>query len=112
MSKKNKLGQQLKGCSRWVLTAVAAAAAAHFADNPAYAGTDWTAALAVEAAPADGLSARQINNLPTWSLKTVAEAAAKRSIKGEKSLRYGNLMTELERRRAKRLAKEAEEARS
>lgn len=102
----------LKGCSKWVLAAVATAAAAHFADNPAFAGVNWRDALQVETAHHGGISFEQIRALPTWSLQAVAEAAAKRSGLGKGSVRYCNLVTEFERRRAKRLAKEAEEARA
>lgn len=106
--KTNKFGQ-LKGCSKWVLAAVAAAASVHFADNPTYRGVNWNDALLVGSAPRGGLSIRQLRNLPTWSLKAVAEAAAKRSGRGMESVRCRNILTEFERRRAKRLAKEAEE---
>lgn len=101
----------LRGCSKWVLAAVAVAASAHFADNPAFRGVDWNAALQVETAHRGGLSLDQISRLPTWALQEVAKAAARRSGLGERSLRYANCMTEFERRRAKRLAREAEEAR-
>ena len=108
--KNKKETWRLRGCPKWVLAAVAAAASAHFADNPVYKDVDWNAALAVESAPKGGLSFAQIKALPTWSLKAVAEAAVKRSGAGAKSVRYCNIMTEFERRKAKKLAKEAEEA--
>ena len=99
----------LKGCSKWVLAAVAAAATAHYAGNPAFKGVDWRDALQVETAHHGGLSFDQIRALPTWSLQAVAEAAAKRSGIGVGSVKYRNLMTEFERRRAKRLEREAAE---
>ena len=105
---KNKFSG-LKGCSKWVLAAVATAAAAHYANNPVYAGVDWNAALQIETAHHGGISFEQIRELPTWSLRAVAEAAAKRSGLGTGSLRYVNVMTEFERRRAKRLEREAAE---
>lgn len=110
MKKPDSKFASLRGCSRWVLAAVATAAAAHFAGNPVYAGVNWNDALLVDSAPKGGLSVSQIRALPTWSLQAVAEAAAKRSGLGTESVRYANVMTEFERRRAKRLAKEAEEA--
>lgn len=108
MSKAKRFGQ-LKGCSRWVLAAVAAAASVHFADNPTYRDVNWNDVLLVDSAPKGGLSFQQIRNLPTWSLKAVAEAAAKRSGCGMESVRCQNLLTEFERRRAKRLEREAAE---
>lgn len=106
---KEKKFSGLRGCSRWVLAAVATAAAAHYADNPKFQGVDWNAALQVESAHHGGLSFDQIRALPTWSLQAVAEAAAKRSGLGAGSVRYANVMTEFERRRAKRLEREAAE---
>ena len=44
--KTNRFGQ-LKGCSKWVLAAVAAAASVHFADNPTYRGVNWNDVLLV-----------------------------------------------------------------
>lgn len=108
---KNKFSG-LKGCSKWVLAAVATAAAAHYAGHPKFQGVNWRDALQVETAHHGGISAEQIRALPTWSLQAVAEAAAKRSRLGTDSVRCMNLVTEFERRRAKRLAKEAEEARA
>ena len=105
---KNSKFSGLKGCSKWVLAAVATAAAAHYAGNPKFQNVNWNDALQVETAHHGGLSFAQIRALPTWSLQAVAAAAAKRT-KGA-SIRYENVMTEFERRRAKRLAKEAEEA--
>lgn len=110
MSKKARKFGQLRGCSKWVLAAVAAAATVHYADNPVYTGVNWNDVLLVDSAPKGGLSFQQIRNLPTWSLKAVAEAAAKRSGCGMESVRCQNLLTEFERRRAKRAQKEAEEA--
>lgn len=97
----------LKGCSKWVLAAVATAAAAHYAGNPAFEGVNWRDVLQVETAHHGGLSFAQIRALPTWSLQAVAEAAAKRSGLGTNSVRYANVMTEFERRRAKRIEREA-----
>ena len=108
MSKAKRFGQ-LKGCSRWVLAAVAAAASVHFADNPTYRDVNWNDVLLVDSAPKGGLSFQQIRNLPTWSLKAVAEAAAKRRVCGMESVRCQNILTEFERRRAKRLEREAAE---
>ena len=106
---KNSKFSGLRGCSKWVLAAVATAAAAHYAGNPAFEGVDWNAALQVETAHHGGLSDAQIRALPTWSLQAVAEAAARRSGLGTGSVRYANVMTEFERRRAKRLEREARE---
>ena len=96
-----KFAVPLRGCSRWVVAAVAAAASAHFANHPVYGGVNWNDALLVDSAPRGGLSMTQIAKLPTWSLKRVAEAAAKRSRSRVESIRYKNLMTEFERRKAK-----------
>ena len=104
-----KLASSLRGCSKWVLAAVAAAAAAHFRDSPSFRGVDWTGALLVDSARDGGLSFRQVRDLPTWSLREVARAAAGRSGAGEGSVRFRNLMAEFARRRSERLAKEAVE---
>ena len=108
--KPDKKFSGLRGCSKWVLAAVAAAAAAHYAGNPVYAGVDWNAALQVESAHHGGLSFDQIRALPTWSLRAVAEAAAKRpGHHGMYTVRCQSILTEFERRRAKRLEREAAE---
>lgn len=101
MSKRNNGFGRLKGCSRWVLAAVAMAAAARFADDPKMRDVDWNNALLADSAPCGGLSREQTKGLPTWSLDAVAAAAARRY--GTQSVRYANVLAEIERRRAKRM---------
>lgn len=101
MSKRNNGFGRLKGCSRWVLAAVAVSAAARFADDPKMRDVDWNKALLADSAPCGGLSREQTRGLPTWSLDAVAVAAARRY--GTQSVRYANVLAEIERRRAKRM---------
>ena len=95
----------LKIGAAWELSAVAAAAAAHYADCPEK-GQAWFSAIenAKPLVEKGGrlVTLKELRKLPTWSLKAVAEAAAKMPWQTK---RYRNihdgLLTEFERRRAK-----------
>ena len=84
----------------WALTAFAAAAASHFADAPER-GQAWFDAIE---------RVRPLKKLPTWALREVAKAAAERPFQTRryKTIASG-LLTEFERRRADRAAKEEAE---
>ena len=100
MTKKN-----LKVGAAWALAAFASAAAAHFAECPEK-GQAWFQAIEnVRPLVEKGerlVTLKELKKLPTWSLRTVAEAAAKMPFqtKRYRTIATG-LMTEFERRRAK-----------
>ncbi len=98
-------GKTLKIGAAWALSAFAAAATAHYADCPEK-GRPWFDAIeSVKPLVEKGgrlVTLKELRKLPTWSLKMVAEAAAKMPWQTK---RYRNihdgLLTEFERRRAK-----------
>ena len=101
----------MRRCAPFVLCGLATAAI----DVPL--GNEWRRDIDQAMAAWDGkragrkvtVSDAEIRALPTWSLPAVARAAAVRY--GSRfALLRANIMTELERRRAKRLEREAEEA--
>lgn len=100
-----KSRKSLKVGAAWALAAFAAAAAAHYADCPEK-GQAWFQAIEnVKPLVERGdrlVTLKELRKLPTWSLRAVAEAAAKMPWQ---TRRYRNihdgLMTEFERRRAK-----------
>ena len=98
----------------WALTAFATAASAHFADCPEK-GSAWFDAIErvrplVEKS-GRAVTLKELKKLPTWALQTVAKAAAERPFQTRRyKVVAAGLMTEFERRRADKLAKEAQEA--
>lgn len=100
---KNK--RTVKIGATWALAAFAAAASAHFADCPEK-GSAWFEAIEnVRPLAEKGerlVTLKELRKLPTWSLRAVAEAAAKMPFqtKRYRTIATG-LMTEFERRRAK-----------
>lgn len=108
---KNK--RTVKIGATWALAAFATAAAAHFADCPEK-GSAWFDAIErvrplVEKSDR-AVTLKELKKLPTWALQEVAKAAAERPFQTRryKTIASG-LMTEFERRRANRAAKEAKE---
>ena len=97
----------------WALTAFAAAASAHFADCPER-GSAWFDAIEkvrplVEKSDR-AATLKELKKLPTWALQTVAKAAAERPFQTRRyKVIAAGLMTEFERRRADRAAKEEAE---
>ena len=97
--------RSLKIGAAWALSAFAAAATAHYADCPER-GQAWFDAIEhvrpmVEAN--DRLvTLKELKKLPTWSLQSIAKAAAERPFqtKRVKAIAAG-LMTEFQRRRAR-----------
>jgi len=100
MTKKN-----LKVGAAWALNAFVAAATAHFADCPAKAAPWLEAAEYVRPAVEAGdrlATLKELRKLPTWSLQSVAEAAAKMPFQTKRYRAIASgLVTEFERRRAK-----------
>jgi len=97
----------------WALTAFAAAASAHFADCPEK-GSAWFDAIErvrplVEKSDRM-VTLKELKKLPTWALQEVAKAAAERPFQTRRyKVIAAGLMTEFERRRADRAAKETAE---
>lgn len=97
----------------WALAAFAAAASAHFADCPEK-GSAWFDAIErvrplVEKSDR-AVTLKELKKLPTWALQTVAKAAAERPFQTRRyKVIAAGLMTEFERRRADRAAKEEAE---
>lgn len=97
----------------WALTAFAAAASAHFADRPEK-GSAWFDAIErvrplVEKSDR-AVTLKELKRLPTWALQEVAKAAAERPFQTRRyKVIAAGLMTEFERRRADRAAKEEAE---
>ena len=95
----------LKIGAAWALSAFTAAAAAHYAGCPEK-GQAWFAAIEnVKPLVERGgrlVTLKELRKLPTWSLRAVAEAAAKMpwQTKRYRAIAAG-LATEFERRRAK-----------
>lgn len=97
--------KSIKVGSLWALNAFVAAAAAHYADCPEKA-TPWLEAAEYvrPAVEAGGRLAtlKELRKLPTWSLQSVAEAAAKMPFQTKRYRAIASgLMTEFERRKAK-----------
>lgn len=95
----------LKVGAAWALAAFAAAAAAHYEGRPE-AGKAWFDAID-KIAPLVQANDRlvtltELKRLPTWSLRAVAEAAAKMPWQTRRYRTiHDGLMTEFERRRAR-----------
>jgi len=97
----------------WALTAFATAAAVHYADAPER-GQAWFDAIErvkplVEKSDR-AVTLKELKKLPTWALQEVAKAAAERPFQTRRyKVIAAGLMTEFERRRADRAAKEEAE---
>ena len=95
----------LKVGAAWALAAFAAAAAAHYEGRPE-AGKAWFDAIEKVAPLVQAndrlVTLKELRRLPTWSLRAVAEAAAKMpwQTRRYRTIASG-LLTEFERRRAK-----------
>ena len=106
-------GKRLKIGAAWALSAFAAAATAHYADCPEK-GQAWFKAIENVRPMVEAnnrlVTLKELKKLPTWALQTVAKAAAERPFQTKRIRTIAEgLMTEFERRRADKLAKEAQE---
>ena len=95
----------LKVGAAWALAAFAAAAATHYEGRPE-AGKAWFDAIDKVAPLVQAndrlVTLKELRRLPTWSLRAVAEAAAKMPWQTRRYRTiHDGLMTEFERRRAK-----------
>lgn len=98
----------LRSCAPWVLATLTAAAAERYGTE----NNSWTRELTEAAQVRKGRKMSfylgDVKYVPSWGLRALAEKAGKRMVAHPmESVIRSNLLTEIERRRATRRAKEA-----
>ena len=101
----------LRSCAPWVLATLSAAAEVRFGTKDNEWSRDIAEAAQVRKGRKMGFYLPDAKYVPSWGLRALAEKAGKRMIAHPAdSVIRSNLLTEFERRRAARRAKEAEES--